>query len=244
VSAQGGRSRGIVAQAPSRRAPFALAIPLGIAFAIASASSLQAQTTPRGRIELGVGTVWIGETSLGGSDATETTPTGPPSRLFSTTSALGSQAGVDGRVGVRVWRRLEAEGFATYARPTLRTTIANDVEGATGVTAGDAVQQYTVGAGGLWYLSSPRKAPRLRPFVKGGGAYLRQLHAGKTLAVTGKTYEVGGGAKYFFSDRGGKRTKGYGVRGDVAVSASTGGIGFNDRTRYAPSLSASLFVRF
>ena len=223
-------------------APRVSCFALGIA--LAGASSLHAQTVPRGRIELGVGPAWTGETSFGAADATETTPMGPPSRLFSTTSALASQTAIEVRVGVRVWRRLEGEAFTSYAKPTLRTTVSNDFEGATGVTAAETVQQYIVGGGGLWYLSLPRRAPRLHPFVNGRVAYLRQLHAGKTLAVTGKTYEFGGGAKYFFSERAGRRTRGFGVRGDIGVSASTGGVGFEDRTRYAPSLSASLFVRF
>jgi hypothetical protein len=215
-----------------------------LAFAIAVASPARAQATLPGRIEAGIGPVWLGGTTLGSSDATQTTATGSTARLFSTSSTLTSAAGLSGRVGVRIWRRLEAEVSATYAKPAIDTQISNDAEGAAALTASETVQQYTVGGGALWYLPSGHNATRWHPYVAGSVAYLRQLHQGKTLAVTGRMIDVGGGAKFVLLSRPRKGLKDVGVRGDLRLTAATSGVGFDDKTRYAPSLGASLFLRF
>jgi hypothetical protein len=213
-----------------------------IAILMTGASNLHAQTSLPGRLEIGVGAAWFGETTLGSSDASEATATAATSRLFSTSSTLTSKTGLGVHIGVRLTRRFEAEVSSTFAKPVLATQISNDVENSAAVTATETVRQYTVGGGGLWYLSSGRGA-RLRPYVSASLSYLRQLHESNTLAVTGRMFEVGGGVKYALRSRP-KGLKSVGVRGDARIAASTKGVGFDDSTRYGPSLGASLFVRF
>lgn len=216
---------------------------LAIGALLACATSATAQTlVPPGRLEIGFGPAWFGEASLGSSDASETTATTSTSRLFSTSSTLTSTAGLGVTVNVRVWRELEVEAAASVAKPTLATTISHDLEGAAGLTAAEDVRQYVIGGGGLWYLPYGRRS-RLRTFVGARGSYLRQLHGSNTLAVTGRTIDFGGGVKYALRSRP-KGVKVIGIRGDARVAASTKGVGFDDRTRYAPLLGASLFVRF
>ncbi len=203
---------------------------------------LSAQALP-GRVEIGVGPLWIGSTGLGASNATETTSAGSGSLIFNTTTTLESAAGLGVHVGVRVWRLLEVEGFSTYAKPTLSTAISNDIENPTAVTATETMKQYTVGGDALWYLG--RHSPSLRPYLAGGVAYLRQLHEGNTLAETGRMVDFGGGMKYLFGARPAKsRVKTFGLRGDARLVAATKGVGFTDKARWSPSVGASLFMRF
>lgn len=202
-----------------------------------------AQNVPAGRVEVSAGVIAMGSISLGSADATETTPTGSTSTLFKTSTVLERVSGLNVRVGVRAWRRIEAEAFASITKPRLATTISNDVESGDTVTASEPIEQYVVGGGALWYLPV-RVGTRLAPFVGGGIAYLRQLHESNTVAVTGRVYEVGGGAKYFFLSRPSGRLNGLGVRADARIAARSRGVAFDSDIRYGPTLSASLFVRF
>jgi hypothetical protein len=226
------------------RTVFGKSLPVAVTLVALAATAATAQpAAPAGAIEVGGGLLWRGETAFGSSDAALTTGTGSAFRLFSTSSTLASRAGLEGRVGFPVWRALEAEAFGSFARPTLRTTVANDVEGAADVTALETVTQYTVGGGLLWYLPTHRQA-RLRPFVVGGAAYLRELHASKTLAVSGQTYRGGVGVKYFLRERRSAKGSSLGLRGDAMIEARRKGTAFDDAARYHPALAASLFVRF
>ena len=211
-----------------------------------SAPAAQAQSAARpepGRFEFAVGPLWVGRQTLGASDATLTTGVGGTLPLFSTSTELSSMAGIEARIGVRVTRALEAEASASYGKPHLRTAIGNDTENAASVTATDAMQQFTVGGGVLWYL--PRRgASRLAPFLTGGAAYLRQLHEDATLVATGKMSQFGGGVKYLLRARDRNRLKGVGVRIDARAVLRSKGIAFDDRQHFSPAAGASLFVRF
>jgi opacity protein-like surface antigen len=215
----------------------AASVLIAIALVACAARSARAQNTPpAGRFEIAAGITVFGTTDFAARDAVLTTATGSSSRLFTTATSLDGTTGFEARVGVRVWRMLEAEAQASYAKPVLTTSVSNDVEGATPVTAADDLTQYTVGGGALWYLRY-RPAGRLLPYVAGGVSYLRQLHDGDTLAVTGQLYEFGASAKYFLAPRAG-------VRGDVRVHAHVHGVSLDDDVHYRPAVSASAFVRF
>jgi hypothetical protein len=197
-----------------------------------------------GRLELAAGLLWVGGQPLGSRDANLTTGTGGTLRLFSSTSELAAAAGFEARVGVRVTRAFDVEASASYGTPELRTRVSNDLENTTGATASESVKQYTVGAGVLWYAPSRKSSLRVRPFVIGGAAYLRQLHEAATLVVTGQTYHVGGGAKLLLASRTRKTIKAVGVRLDARAIVRTKGITFDGRRSISPAAGASLFVRF
>ncbi|MFI5179235.1 MAG: hypothetical protein ACHQO8_11750 [Vicinamibacterales bacterium] len=215
-----------------------------VAFGVGRARPAAAQSPEPGRFEAGIGPLWTGGASLGSRDANETTSTGGAFPLFSTSTELSSAAGVEARAGVRVWQRFEAEASASYGRAELRTTVGNDSEGAAAVTAAETIHQFTFNGGVVWYPPRPRVGTRLTPFVSVNAGYLRQLHEAATLAVTGHVYQVGGGVKYRLVSRPSSHVKGIGVRLDVRVAARSGGVAFDARTRYAPTLGASLFARF
>ena len=194
-----------------------------------------------GRLEISAGAAWLGSQTFGSASATETTPSGSSFSLFNTSSEVGRAAAFDARVGVRVAGTLVAEADATYARPELRVTIANDVENAPSITAVERLQQYMIGGGATWYV--PRRN-RIVPFVAGGGGYLRQLHDRALLVETGRYYRVGGGVLYLLSSQQGNRLKATGIRADVRAVILNGGVAFDGSRHTAVAVAASFFVRF
>jgi len=194
-----------------------------------------------GRLEISAGAVWLGSRTFGSASATETTPSGGSFSLFNTSSEVGGAAAFDARVGVRVAGTLVVEADATFARPELRVTIANDVENAPSITAVERLQQYMIGGGATWYLPRPS---RIVPFVTGGGGYLRQLHDRGLLVETGTYFQVGGGVLYLLSSHPGNRLKATGIRADVRAVILNGGVSFDGDRHTAPAAAASFFVRF
>jgi hypothetical protein len=216
-----------------------------VAFTVLSASAAAAQSADPlpGRIELAIGVQRVGEAAFGSRDANLTTATGSTLRLFRTTTTMRSASGIEGRVGVRVMRSFDVEAFGAYAKPVLETAIADDFEGATATTAAETIRQFVVGGGVLFYL--PRlQSPRLRPFVEGSAAYLRQLHESDTLGVNGRVYEAGMGVKYLVVSHGSGKLNAIGVRADARVQARVRGVAFDEAAHYQPAFTASAFFRF
>ena len=150
----------------------------------ARAARAQSPAAPQpGRFEVAIGSLWTGHQALGSNDANETTSAGGSLTLFSTSSDLASAAGLEGRVGVRLRRRLEADVEASYARPPLRIAISNDFESAAPATARGRFYQFR---GGVKYLLASRPT---RP-LKGLGARLdvRALVRSKGIAFDGGHY--------------------------------------------------------
>lgn len=197
-----------------------------------------------GRVEAGAGINWLGHATLGQSDATETTPTGGRSRIFTTSSELTATPGLEAFLSVRVWRRLAVEAFASYSKPSLETTVSGDIEASGSVTASETITQYVFGGGVTWELPQRFGPRQLRYFVSGGVGYLRQLHESGTLAVTGHLYQAGGGVKYPLTTRRRGWLGGLGVRADARVTARVKGAAFDDTAHYSPALSATLFAQF
>lgn len=203
-----------------------------------------AQVGPPGRVEISAGLTSLGEMGLGTADASLTTPGGTGLVLFRTSTSLERSAGLDVRIGAHAWRNLDAEAFASFSHPRLATTVANDIENADTVTASETIEQYVIGAGALWYLTAPVHTARFKPFVAGSVAYLRQLHAANTLAVTGRVIDGGVGAKYLLLSRATGRLNSVGLRGDARLAARSKGVAFDGDVRYGAALTISLFARF
>ena len=217
---------------------------LAIALLLGGATNAVAQAAVKaGRFEVSGGVEWLGAASFGASDATETTPGGGSSPLFSTATTLEGAIGFQAAFGLRITDALEAQAIGAVSRPTLSTAISHDIEASGDVTATEKVQQYVVGGGVLWYLPV-RTSPSLAAFVTGNVAYLRQLHEVKTLVATGQLYRVSGGVKYLFASRPASRFKGYGMRAEAGFAARVDGVAFDSRARYSPWVAASIFARF
>jgi hypothetical protein len=199
-----------------------------------------------GRLEFDAGIFWAGAQPLGSHEANLTTGTGSTFRLFGSTSDLLGAAGFEGRVAVKITPTIDARVSMSYAKPELRTRVTNDVENTAGATVSESVQQYLVGGGIDWYIAPRRSGARIRPFIGGGVAYLRQVHEGATLIDSGQSYDGGGGVKLLLASRTRPRQlmRAAGVRLDARLVVRTKGITFDGRRSIAPAAAASVFVRF
>jgi hypothetical protein len=220
----------------------------GTAIVILGAAAASAQTpTLAHRVELSGGLLWSGGYSIGDRAADLRRNTigadPPPLTLFRADSTFASSAGVEGRVGFALTRAVAVEGAVAWSRPHIDVTIAEDVEGANTSFDGETTSQYVIEASVIWTLPVTGDTARLRPFVLGGGGYLRQLHDENTLAANGQLYHVGGGVRYFFRGADGAERP-VGVRGDVRAYIRVDGIEFEEKTRTYPAVSALLFFGF
>jgi hypothetical protein len=210
----------------------------------ASPAAAQSSASRPFRFEAGIGVSWMGREPIGTRTATETTGAGGTSPLFNTSSELGSAAGFDGRLGVRLSRSLVAEAEAAYLKPQLRIAVSADAEGAAAVTASETIQQFTIGGNIRWMLPGRRWSPRLAPFALGGGGYLRQLHDQATLLETGRFYQLGAGVETLLAPGGRFHTRGVGARADVRAVIRSKGITFDGGSKASPAVGVSAFVRF
>jgi hypothetical protein len=224
------------------RTAWATAVLAGIVLLRAWPASAQAAVLSS-RVELGAGVLWIGQQPLGDKTVTETTSTGAPRTLFTSSSELAAAPGFAGRVGVRLTRSLVAEAESSYIKPQLRIALSNDVEGAASATAVETVEQFTIGGGALWYLPGVRTT-RVAPFATVGGGYLRQLHEQETFVETGRFFQFGGGASILLVSGRHFHSKGIGARVDARAVRRSGGVKFDGGSTMSPAVGVSAFVRF
>lgn len=171
-------------------------------------------------------------------------PGAPPVfTLFRADSKIERGIGVDARLSVALTRALAVEGGFSYLRPQLAVTISGDPELDGGATVTERLSQYGVEASAVYHLTAISLGPRLRPYVLGGGGYLRQLHEDRLLAENGATIHAGGGLQYWISG-GAPRQRAMGARVEARVVRRTGGIDFEDRARVYPTLGVLAFVGF
>jgi len=208
-----------------------------------TAAPARAQTPQPGRVEAAVGLQWTRASAIGAHDANETTADGGAFQLFSSATQLGSAAGLEGRVGVKLTRRIDIEATGSYSRPDLRVTASNDRETSDVVTATEKLQLFSVSAAVVALVPVGRLAERTIPFVTAGVGYARELHENDTLAVGGPQFYAGGGVKRVLA-AGGRRVKAVGVRGDARVVLRPKSLAVDDRVHASIALTASLFVRF
>jgi hypothetical protein len=196
------------------------------------------------RVVVETGVAWAGGYSIGDADAqlrsNATGLTPPPYRLFSSSSDIGGAPHVSARVGFTLTPRLTLEAAGSFGMPRVAFEISQDVEAANQRLGGEQLQQYLFEGALVWQLPM-RLGPRVRPFVIGGGGYLRQLHEERTLVETGQIYFGGVGARYWF--RGGSgRARSFGLRGDLRANVRRGGIDFEDKVRVFPTAAVHLFL--
>ena len=217
---------------------------IGVSGLHAEVAHAQPASAEPGRLEVSAGSLWIGRQVLGSTSANETTGAGGTFELFRVSTELASVNGFEGRVGVRVWRGFAAELEASYGKPQVKISIANDIENAAPVTAVETIQQFTVGAGVAWSLPYRPWNGRLVPFVTAGAGYLRDVHEAQTLIDTGSYYQVGGGVKVLLVSRSRSFLKGLGARADARAMVRSKGVAFDDGGHTSPAIAASVFVRF
>jgi hypothetical protein len=217
---------------------------MGVSALRANVTHAQSAFPGPDRFEVSVGSLWIGRQPLGSTSANETTSSGGTLTLFRTSTELARTRGIEGRVGVRVWRGLEAEVEASYGKPQLKISISDDAEAAAPVTATETIQQIMVGAGIVWSVPYRLWSGRLVPFATAGGGYLRQLHDPATLIETGRYYQFGGGVKVLLVSGSRRFFKGLGARVDARGVVRSKGVAFDDAGHTSLAIAASVFLRF
>ncbi len=212
--------------------------------AAASAQTAEALASRPGHVTVAGGVVWAGGYSIGDntaalrSNATGATP--PPFTLYRAESSIDAVTGAEVRGGVAITPSLAVEGGFTFSRPRLTVVLSQDAEALPVTLDAERLSQLTIEAGVVWQLPAPVIGRRLRPFVAGGGGYLRQLYDEHTLVETGHLFYAGGGARYWLRGGDGSR-RAVGLRGDVRAVWRTGGVDFEDKTRVGPTVSVMLF---
>jgi hypothetical protein len=197
-----------------------------------------------GRFEVAAGVFWAGASPAGAAEATETAPGGSRFRLFTTESSLRRTTGLEGRFGVRLTPGLQLEASVSHATRELQARISADAEGVPATTLAETLDQWLVEGAIVAHFARWRIGSRGTPFLSAGAGYLRHVHEEKTLADTGRTYQVGGGVSFLLNQGGGGRLKGAGVRLGARAAVRTGGATFDDRRRVSPQVDASFFARF
>ena len=166
-----------------------------------------------------------------------------PFTLFRTESSLEGAPGFDARVAYALSRAFSVEVAGTFSRPALAVRITQDSEGVAETRSSESIDQYTVEFSGLFHLPGRALGAAVRPYVIGGGGYLRQLHEDRYLLETGRLGYAGGGVHYWLRGRSG-RQRAMGIRGEACVVVRSRGIDFEDKNRAYPRFSALGFIAF
>jgi hypothetical protein len=169
--------------------------------------------------------------------------TPPPFPLLRAESRIEATWAADLRIGVALTRALELEAGGSYATPQLAVTISQDDELGESAFASERIEQYAVDFSAVYLIPNLTVASRVRPYVIGGGGYLRQLHEGRFKVETGSTLHVGGGLRYWW--RGGRATqRSLGARAEVRYVRRSGGIDFEEQARSFARVSLLGFAGF
>jgi hypothetical protein len=208
-----------------------------------TAAVASAQSDDAGRIEAAIAARWIGPIEFPGAAADETTLGGGTRALFDSVSTLEGSVGASGIIGVRLSRAFQVEFAFGYNPASLRTSITSDAEGIPDIVVDAPVTQLLM-EGGVVVRPAAWGGGRLVPFLTSGAGYLRQLHDGRTLVETGRSYYAGGGLYYERATAGRRRVKASGIRVDVRAEMFRDGVAPDETLRVAPAVSAGLFVRF
>lgn len=198
------------------------------------------------RVDVAVGVKWDRGGDRGTREASLTgggIPHGGEVVLFRADTRQASAAGIAIRAGVRVTGGLVVEGGAFISRPSIDTTIRDDVEQPEGGMSTARLREF-VFDGGLRYEWRPRAA-RLRPFVRGSLGYLRQLSDDRTVVEAGLHGEVGGGV-FVPLVRRARGMRAAGLRADIMATLRRGGFDVDDTTptRAGVALGVAAFVAF
>ena len=215
-----------------------------VCWGAAGVSAQEAPVLQAHRVVVEGGLVWSGSYPLGDASAqlrsNTVGVTPPPFTLFSTSSKVGPVASASVRVGFTLTPWLLIEGGGSFGMPRVGVAITQDTEVAGQELEGEELQQYFFDGAVMWHVPV-RLGSRLRPFIIGGGGYLRQLHEERTMVETGQIYYGGVGARYWI--RGGTgTTRSFGLRGDLRTNMRRGGIDFENKVRLFPTLAVHLFL--
>ena len=207
-----------------------------------------AQPSPQAHhVTVSGGLAWMGGYAIGDATATlrgnAVGPTAPPFTLFHAESSVDASVGFNAQVGFAISQTLTVEGGVSYHRPGITTELSGDAEAAAATLDAEQLSQYIVDVGVRWQVSGLKLGSRVRPFVMGGGGYLRQLYDERTVVETGSVYYAGAGVRYWLRGGDGQR-RAFGVRADARAMWRRSGVDFEDDVRVMPVVRLNAFVEF
>jgi len=188
----------------------------------------------RGSFEVSGGVRWAGAYNAGSAAANETrnpAAGSSPLTLFQTDSRVLNAPGVDVRAGIYVTSKLLVGAVFQYSRPTLRTHLSADFEGAPETNADSTVSSYVISGEAEYALTSHSWLP----FVYGGAGQLREVPDGGE-ALTAAEIHAGGGARHSLT----RGRHPLGVRAAVGASFRSRSAGFDQRHHVVPIASVGL----
>lgn len=216
--------------------------------AASSGGSSAAAALRPGHLVVAIGGAWIGADAVGGvraeTRASAPGTTNPPGAgLFATDSRLGAAPAADATVTMAITPNWAVEVRGAMGRPTLTTTITDDIEATGTFTATTDIAEYAVDASALYHPPWAAVGRTVRGYLLAGGGYLRQLYDRDALVETGSTMHVGAGARWWIT---GSRAPGMavGLTGDLRWVFRRDGIAFEDGTRSLPAVAVRAFVGF
>lgn len=212
---------------------------IAVILAMASPSAAQAR---KSSWEIAPGAVWFSGIDLGSSSATLELPGGGEFELFTTETRIKPAFGAAATLSFYLRPRLALEAGFSYSRPGAATRVEDDAEDAPPVTAVVGLQQYLIEGNVRWYLVRVRAG--WRPFIRGGGGYLRQLDDSNAHVETGSIGHAGIGADRAFRDRSRGFVRRIGVRADARVLVRSGGFDVDDKLRIGFAAGGALFFGF
>jgi hypothetical protein len=212
---------------------------VGLALVVGAAGDAAAQAkTPR--VEVSAGALFVGGYAAGSQEANliGNQSGAPPYTVFKSESRVGSTAGIEARVGVRVSQLFTIEGGVFAARPQLTTRLSADIEGAPDARVSEDLSVYIIDAALMTSFGS-RSGSRLTPFFRIGAGYVRELHENNMLVETGKALHAGGGVTVWFDPR-----RRVGVRADARVYVISGGIELDAGSRTQGAAAGAVVFAF
>jgi hypothetical protein len=214
---------------------------------LADPAAAQTASTTGGRLELAATASWTSTSALGAAAARMTPNTGLTSfTLFDSSAELAACARADVRIGWRATRALTLAAAGNFARPSVRVRIANDAEGAAGVSfAGATLRQWTIGGRVDYALLGMRFASgRVTPFVMASAGYLRHADSGNASNAGGGVYEAGGGLAYSWRLRPASRLAEIRLIAELRATHTRGGYSWGREARTAAALGAGVSTRW
>jgi hypothetical protein len=209
-----------------------------------SQSAVLAQSP--GRLELGATVEWFGPSDLG--DRTPTLVGNPAERstplpLFTTNGQQNPAVGLGAILGWRLARRVTIQGGFTVGWPGIELTTTDDVEREGETTSEGRLTEYLFDGGIVFDLGTGNTG-KWRPFVSGGGGYLRQVHDGGTVIESGSVFYGGGGVKYRLRATPARRLKSVELRLQGRLLMRDGGFSLDDGRRASLNVGAGLVAAF
>lgn len=221
--------------------------------ALLAPAGLDAQTAAgpdvmvrRHAIEVGAIVGWSGGFNIGSTLATM--PRNPaigddPFPLFAADGRQEASAVFGMTVGFTVNPRVSVEAFGSLSQPGIRLTISQDAE----LTGGADVSQGGLteyGFGGNLLVHFPNQAfGRVVPFLQAGAGVLWQV-AADTSFERAHLIRAGGGVRYLFASRRGRKPSAAGLRADLLLLFRGGGLQLDSGERVTASAGGGLFIAF